>query len=214
LSLNGTAVFFVEKEYFDDERKLRETRKRKREAEKAVKKSQGIAAAPLSSKRLRVVSPPAPATNAVVQDTTASAAFLLDVEHHANEERGEEGSDIEMDDETMHTTMLIGAPITPMPNGTSGAATGSCTPAGTGVQDADTLHVEAEHLRNRYALRSVPLRAGRIKKQELEPVLDDVINAKERGIKCRKVPILAALEDDKSGLSFAETFSYIQRLIV
>lgn len=40
---------------------------------------------------------------------------------------------------------------------------------------------------------------GRRRKKELDPVLADIVNAKQRGIKCRRIPILAALENEKAG---------------
>ncbi|KAL4260460.1 hypothetical protein AB1N83_009629 [Pleurotus pulmonarius] len=45
----------------------------------------------------------------------------------------------------------------------------------------------------------------RRKKKELDPVLDDMVNADRRGIGCRRIPILASLENNKADVDVCDS---------
>ncbi len=131
----------------------------------------------------------------------ATYVFLVDKEHFEKDvELGDRGEKRKSDTHQADNNL----PVKRHKPSSSNEDTPNLLLGGEGVDTAvnddatalrDTLQAKYFELGGNQKGENQPKR----RKRELDPVLADIVNAERRGIRCRRFPILAALENEKAG---------------
>ena len=186
LRLQGKALFLVESKYFDAAKKSKadaaEERKRK-----AVERATGRAP---PQKRARTAKGPQDTSknlmNAAVTEavlTCAEGAVVMD-----EETRHYEARDARDDDEAENVPSATDSEAVPSPPRVSVDIMSSISPSAQDVENSSRQLFEAERRMEYEKVPQIVRKRGTRKVEEIEPALDDMINAKDRPVRCSRWP--------------------------
>ncbi|OBZ67436.1 ATP-dependent helicase SGS1 [Grifola frondosa] len=182
--IEGTALLIAEKQHFDDERDKKAIRNAKRREAVKKRKAHRQITRDSTSKRPAYAADPSSSSRPLPSQTTARAK--IDPEDSDTEH----GSASEVDGDewqsgltaTMQSTQVLPEAMSGRDSSTEGDAFN---------ENRRGIYSKCE----RDGGSMVSAKEARV----LQPAVDDFVNAKTRGFRCRRVPIMLAYSNDKRG---------------